>query len=914
MQSTSNGKSTSRNPNGSYESSGSMFDEAFGRQRDEIAALVTFSVKEQLEDMEARLQEKYDGINQRILEYVRYQAAPQQPVDATMVKHALKVLRENHEFHECPIPRLFIVLPKYPELREVLNRPLLNQLRLHFLCECGAHTADKGGHPLDMIHMTTHRGYDLTNPSEFFHKYGTYILAVMRIVRDWADKESLFNLPPGAFDYESNDVREYFDGTKKNFFILMDQTISCIEQHMSRAEEGAGSLSKEANFEALTRDELLQLRPYLREEDQSHTLGGLHRVFAADRYVKWGCAKHVTETGEFRLITTRTSGQVIAEDHKVIITISSPAEAREFYITLNGESRIRELDIKLDWDATKRELQQFKDAIRNSKVVVLTLDGARFDRPLLDMINHSSRFDPIMELVFHSRMLSVKLKNFNAFRRARDSTVRATTQPNFLSSGSPDGAANNQRQFGSLFKIRPRRLDLLRTVEALSKRHVTETLQEITMEDSFNSVYFKLNHGRVEAVEAEVNLSANSVENVLQYIATGSLTKLTLTADSTPSVQWLKGNLIGLLTTNPRLVELLVRSNSIEALELLDNVINDEFSSECKGVFRKFQMRVAASDVVTSVAEFPKDSKPRNISTYVSQKSTNLEDFFKKYGSTIKTLETNAAFTNAYAEGLVEANLTSLTLNPESLDDTGLGFMEGVIQRSKLTHLCFDFNNLHDDTQLPKAKSLLSSHKDQLTGFSLGGTGNVVGRWIREIKEVIPDRKETPRLENFALNCSPQLPHDPVITDWIAKIISTPVQPSTSEISQSSTNTSRNLKSASFRTSLILNPEREAVVGALLSYMPEMLNLDGPGTEEAQLKKLVNKSFGLSSLEREPNPQGFVSIAGASGTRRQRRQREQDLIKVEIPEHAILSSSLDPGDDYSTNFNAASSSKGKHRK
>ncbi|KAF9349869.1 hypothetical protein BGX26_011900 [Mortierella sp. AD094] len=883
--------STSRNPDGGYEALGAIYNAIHERERDEISESVISGLKGQFEDMEARLQRQYDAIYQRILEQGRYQTASEQPANATMVKRALTVLRENYEFHECPIPRLFVVLPKHPELQEKLSRPLLNQFRLHFLCECSTHTADKGGHPLGTIHMTTHRGYDLINPSEFFHKYGTYVLAIMRVVRNWVDKESFFELPPGTSNHEPKDDKKDFDNIKENFFPLMDQTISCIEQHMSRAEEGAGSQNKKASFEALTRGELLQLKPYLRGADQNHTLGGLHRVFAAERYVKWGCADHVTEAEEFKLMATEKSGQVIAEDHKVIVTISSPIEARQFYNTLNGESRVRELDIKLDWDATKREFREFKTAIRNSKVVPVAF----------------------CETQEFQRLRSCQRLNC-------EGKYTAEVLEHWLTDGPISASAKIQRQFSSFFKIHPKRFNLLRTAEALSKKHVTGTLQEITMEDSLNSVYFKLNHGKVESVEAEIDLSANSVESVIQYITTGSLTKLTLTADSTPSVQWLKDNLIDLLTMNPRLTELLVRSNSIEALKLLEDVTKDEFSSECKGVFRKFQMHVTASDIVASVVEFPKDSSSKNISTYVSLRSAvvpgqsiDLGDFFEKYGSTIKILETNETFTDAHAEKLANVSLTSLTLNPGSLDDKGLGFMEDVIRRSELTQLCFDFNNLQDNTQLLKAKRLLSGHKDQLTGLTLRGNGDAAGEWISAIKKIIPDRKNTPGLEDFALNCSSLLPDDPTITEWIAEIISTPVQPSTSEISQSTTNTSRNLKSVSFENGLIFTLEWETVVDALFSYTPEILSLGGPETEEVQLRKLVNKSFDVSNHARGSSSQGFSSSTGVNGIHHQRRQRYQDQFKVEIPENAIFQSRLDPGINYSPNFNAAGPSKGKHR-
>ncbi|KAG0207347.1 hypothetical protein BGX31_002586, partial [Mortierella sp. GBA43] len=94
------------------------------------------------------------------------------------------LMTQNYELHEYPIPRLFIVLPKPKRCRDKMTHPLSKQFRLHFLCECGDHTTGAGrGNLPNKIHLAKHEGYDLDQPNEFFQRYGSYVLTMMKFVK-----------------------------------------------------------------------------------------------------------------------------------------------------------------------------------------------------------------------------------------------------------------------------------------------------------------------------------------------------------------------------------------------------------------------------------------------------------------------------------------------------------------------------------------------------------------------------------------------------------------------------------------------------------------------------------------------------------------------------------------------------------
>ncbi|KAG0199187.1 hypothetical protein BGX33_011807 [Mortierella sp. NVP41] len=75
-------------------------------------------------------------------------------------------MSQSYELHEYPILRLFIVLP-----REI--RP--GQRCWH---------SDNGRANLKYeVHVARHEGYDLDHPTEFFEKYGVYVLTLLQVFK-----------------------------------------------------------------------------------------------------------------------------------------------------------------------------------------------------------------------------------------------------------------------------------------------------------------------------------------------------------------------------------------------------------------------------------------------------------------------------------------------------------------------------------------------------------------------------------------------------------------------------------------------------------------------------------------------------------------------------------------------------------
>ncbi|KAG0311214.1 hypothetical protein BGZ99_010319, partial [Dissophora globulifera] len=98
------------------------------------------------------------------------------------------ILTQSYELHEFIIPRLFIVLPETPTFWNPTTM-LSTKFRLHFICECGEHTKPANGvhAPTSKIHhelhIAKHEGYVVRRPTEFFKKYGPFLMVMLEVIK-----------------------------------------------------------------------------------------------------------------------------------------------------------------------------------------------------------------------------------------------------------------------------------------------------------------------------------------------------------------------------------------------------------------------------------------------------------------------------------------------------------------------------------------------------------------------------------------------------------------------------------------------------------------------------------------------------------------------------------------------------------
>ncbi|KAF9176301.1 hypothetical protein BGZ49_006423, partial [Haplosporangium sp. Z 27] len=92
------------------------------------------------------------------------------------------ILTQNYELLEYTIPRLFIVLPDTSTSWEPTTM-FYTKFRLHFICECGEHTKAPGSKIPHHLHLANHEGYVINKPTQFFEKYGPFLMLMLEMIK-----------------------------------------------------------------------------------------------------------------------------------------------------------------------------------------------------------------------------------------------------------------------------------------------------------------------------------------------------------------------------------------------------------------------------------------------------------------------------------------------------------------------------------------------------------------------------------------------------------------------------------------------------------------------------------------------------------------------------------------------------------
>lgn len=215
----------------------------------------------------------------------------------TIQKGIHAVLTQTYELLEYPIPRLFIVLPRVSSRKDIQN-PFTDKFRLYFLCECGEHTKTPHTNVPHYIHMAKHDGYDLDRPGEFFEKYGSYILGMLRMI-ELGVSVAGYIVPPLAHLKLAGGLSVM---QKK-----LESLGSTLESHFDSVIDHLEKLQKDNmitfvghdqvdQVQALEGAELRQVATFLKKRDESRVLGNLYRITTTTGHIKWVCCDHYRET------------------------------------------------------------------------------------------------------------------------------------------------------------------------------------------------------------------------------------------------------------------------------------------------------------------------------------------------------------------------------------------------------------------------------------------------------------------------------------------------------------------------------------------------------------------------------------------------------------------------------------------
>ncbi|GJJ78376.1 hypothetical protein EMPS_10735 [Entomortierella parvispora] len=236
---------------------------------------------------------------------------------ALILERANSIFRLTYELHEYPIPRLFVVLPARNSFRDRIN-PLVDKYRLYFLCECDTSSSGDSNKSRPHIHFAKHDGYDIDRPSEFFQKYGPYILTLLQLLRySVLAVGFVVSQIAGVGQGLQDGIEEIENATRKQLTQKVDEAIGFLKDMPSKdrinsAEDAEDETLEVEQIEALEGADLRHLASFLKNRDTTQVLGNLYRLARPNGTIKWVCLDHYRD--EIRdLVSRGTPSTVLAK-------------------------------------------------------------------------------------------------------------------------------------------------------------------------------------------------------------------------------------------------------------------------------------------------------------------------------------------------------------------------------------------------------------------------------------------------------------------------------------------------------------------------------------------------------------------------------------------------------------------------
>ncbi|KAF9945761.1 hypothetical protein BGZ70_003624, partial [Mortierella alpina] len=367
------------------------------------------------------------------------------------------VLTQTHELHENPVPRLFIVLPVLmidptrPEANTLNRRSSSTsssnvgagggtgsdqrKFRLHFLCECGNNaTKPLRTSGLNHIHFVEHEGYEIVKPTEFFKKYGGFIRSLSHLLRQGVHCGAV-SIPPlqsilahqqqqqlqlqQQRSQDANSIyRAYALGQETLKNQILDTRLAEAIGYLDSLE-AADIDQQDPPVDVFDGADVRQLQAYVKIPSlHIQSPADLYRIVTPLGAVKWICKEHYRSTVHqqnelsFQQNIVNLKGHYELKTGRATVRLASAQDASQFYRLMEKAQNMQELDIGLGWSFNESDLQKFVQAVSDSKIGILALDGCKQKTdPSVRLMNFGKKYDPLLRIIYGSKIGTLKLAN-----------------------------------------------------------------------------------------------------------------------------------------------------------------------------------------------------------------------------------------------------------------------------------------------------------------------------------------------------------------------------------------------------------------------------------------------------------------------------------------------------------------------
>ncbi|KAF9282671.1 hypothetical protein BGZ68_005831 [Mortierella alpina] len=410
---------------------------------------------------------------------------------------------QDYELRECPIPRLFVILPEHKDLENDSEGSKIlpqDKFRLHFICEGGFPCqTNKGGTrlgsdgPEDHVHLALHEGYELLRLDEFHSKFGRYALGMLRFMKECkAMDDTLVGF--GSHPLSEEDSRLLQKAKAATGMLkhrpFMDMVINYLESNLDNknildVDTNAHNVSN--RFDALSGGELRHLETFLHTKDRD-VFGNLQRVITPEGRNKWVCMHHANEAFQpdakqnfLQLIKDKNSGYYQQNLRHLTLSLKDPKLATMIIKDLPKFPFISELSLELKWKFNTDHLAWMVKRLNESSVVHLNLDlqdddEAIFKPPKIRLLS-MRKYQPLQQLYQNQRLQTLRIVGASRFG-IRTLPLPVTTQSNLrtLHFRIPFDCKEDQQVLQSIIQSCPRLVDL--QLGGVYKSEIRDTLAE----------------------------------------------------------------------------------------------------------------------------------------------------------------------------------------------------------------------------------------------------------------------------------------------------------------------------------------------------------------------------------------------------------------------------------------------------
>ncbi|KAG0367824.1 hypothetical protein BC939DRAFT_532902 [Gamsiella multidivaricata] len=366
-------------------------------------------------------------------------AATQQPqtyVDRSELPHIVEYLTQVNSlrWHEAPMPRLFIVMPRV--FSEVLDLTR-DTFRLFWMCEYMGDPSESEDllKPTIIPHMDLHQGFDLDRPAEFFMKYRPHLLRNFQVFmydlywnpyRGKSSKVGTSNEPDIRYDQAIRHLQGMLNMTEEQ----VEQSLSMVLSHLmtlsSAAPDVASSRRSILSFSApkwsnnppqLTPQDFAQLQSFLLKPGTKRTgaenVGNLYRSVDINGNVHWVCLAHLHAIYPYSLFgqtfmrdTEALCGTYNAHKGQIAARPRSGLQARILYAILKSSPGFVPeifLDIGKEW--TISDLGYMCKVVTESKATSLNLTGPA------DYLASRASSELLLQILMNEQIQSFSMEN-----------------------------------------------------------------------------------------------------------------------------------------------------------------------------------------------------------------------------------------------------------------------------------------------------------------------------------------------------------------------------------------------------------------------------------------------------------------------------------------------------------------------